>query len=436
MSKLVELKKKEYEEFVKNHKQKSHFLQSYNWGEFASIKKNLTPYYLGLVSDQGKIMATALLLQKKLPLNLCYFYIPRGFVVDFYNRDLVKQLTNSIKQFCKEKKAIFFKIDPDIIYEKTNYLGVKVELEKSAEEVLNLLKSLGYKHLGFTKNFETNQPRYTFRINLNQDLETIINHFSKTTKQRIQKAEKLGVEVSIGTEEDIDTFYKLMMLTENRKDFVSFPKDYYKTQYQIFAKDNMATLFLGKVNTTKILKNYEEKLKEIENNIQQIEGENLSKNAKNKKKNLISQKENIKKEVEKFQVAKEKYGEVITLNAHMIVTYGNKSWVLYAGNHNILTETYSNYKTYLEHIKYCKDLKIEIYDQFGTIGDLSKDNPRLGLHEFKKKFGGDYIEFLGEFDYIIKPFMYFVFQKLVPFYRNMVKRKKKKELKNETEGNK
>ena len=98
--------------------------------------------------------------------------------------------------------------------------------------------------------------------------------------------------------------------------------------------------------------------------------------------------------------------------------------------------SYSNYKTYFEHLKYCHDNNIKIYDQFGTIGDLSPNNPRLGLHEFKKKFGGDYVEFLGEFDYIINHFMYFVFTKLVPFYRNMIRKRSKKEINNEVKRNK
>ena len=115
----------------------------------------------------------------------------------------------------------------------------------------------------------------------------------------------------------------------------------------------------------------------------------------------------------------------------MIIEYGDKAWVLYAGNHNILTDTYVNYNTYYEHLLYCKKEGLKIYDQFGTIGDLSKDNPRIGLHEFKKKFGGDYVEFIGEFDYIINKPMYFVFTKLVPLYRKIIKNKSKKELKHE-----
>ena len=163
--------------------------------------------------------------------------------------------------------------------------------------------------------------------------------------------------------------------------------------------------------------------------------DDLSKSAKTKLQELEKQRKNIAEEIEKYKEYKEKYGDDITLSAHMIISYGDKAWVLYAGNHNDLSETYVNYNTYFEHIKYCKENGIKIYDQFGTIGDLSKDNPRLGLHEFKKKFGGDYIEFLGEWDYVTNKLMYFVFTKLVPFYRNMIKKKSKKELNNEINKN-
>ena len=78
-----------------------------------------------------------------------------------------------------------------------------------------------------------------------------------------------------------------------------------------------------------------------------------------------------------------------------------------------------------------KDFPFIVPTYFGEFGDLSKDNPRLGLHEFKKKFGGDYIEFMGEFDYVLKPIYYFAFTKLVPLYRNYIKKRKKKELKDE-----
>lgn len=433
---LKNIEKEEFDEYVKNHKTKSHFLQSLSWGEFSKTKKNLIPYYLGLVDDENEIQAATLLLEKKLPLNYTYFYAPRGFVIDFKNKELVRNMTRKVVEFAKKKKAIFVKIDPDLIKEQTNYLG-EVSKNKDYNELFNTLKECGFKHLGFTKNFETMQPRYTFRIDLTQTLEEIEDHFSKTTKQRIAKAKKLDTEVSIGTEKDLSEFYHLMTLTEDRKDFISYTEDYYNTLYEIFNgnKNSKATLFLGKVHINKTLKVLENDLKKINDQISILPIDNLSKSAKNKLKELTRQKENTTNEIEKYKEYKKEYGNDITLSAHMIIEYGDKAWVLYAGNHNILTETYVNYYTYSEHIRYCKEKGIKIYDQFGTIGDLSKDNPRLGLHEFKKKFGGDYVEFIGEWDYITNHFMYFIFTKLVPIYRKLIRKRSKKELKNEIRKN-
>ncbi len=432
MLKLTNLNKEEFDEFVKN-SPKSHFLQSLSWGEFSKVKKNLTPFYLGLINEKGKIIGATLLLQKKLPLNYCYFYAPRGYIIDYNKKELLRTMTYKIVEFAKKKKAIFIKIDPDIIIKKYNYNNEEIAIKDNHEEIFNTLKELGYRHQGFTKNFETMQPRYTFRIDLNQDLETIQEHFSKTTKQRIQKSKKLETEVVIGTKNDLDEFYHLMMLTENRKDFISYNKDYYETLYEIFNgnKNSKATLFLGKVNLSKTIKALEKNLKSINDQISILPIDNLSKSAKVKLTELTKQKENINNEIKKYKDYKKEYGNELTLSAHMIIEYGDKAWVLYAGNHNILTETYVNYNTYFEHIKYCKEKGIKVYDQFGTIGDLKTDNPRLGLHEFKKKFGGDYIEFMGEWDYVTNKLMYFIFTKLVPFYRNAVKKKSKKELKNE-----
>lgn len=432
MLKLKNIEKDRFDQYIKNHPTKSHFLQSESWGEFCKIKKNLTPYYLGLTNENDEIVAATLLLEKKLPLNMCYFYAPRGFVIDYKKQELVSIMTKKVVEFAKNKKAIFVKIDPDIIKKRTNYLGEEIE-DKDSKEIFNTLSKCGFKHQGFTKNFETMQPRYTFRIDLEQNLEEIEEHFSKTTKQRIAKAQKLDTEVIIGTKNDIHEFYHLMTLTESRKDFISYNEDYYDTLYEIFNGNpsSKATLFIGKINIVKTTNALEKNLKTINDQISIIPIDNLSKSAKAKLTELTKQKENITQEIAKYKEYRKEYGNEITLSTHMIIEYGDKAWVLYAGNHNILSETYVNYSTYYEHIKYCKEKGLKIYDQFGTIGDLSKDNPRLGLHEFKKKFGGDYVEFLGEWDYITNPIMYFVFTKLVPIYRNIVRNKSKRHLKEE-----
>ena len=61
---IENVNKDDFEEFVKNNPYKSHFMQSYYWGNVMK-EKNFIPHYVGL-EDDGKLVATALLLQKKL----------------------------------------------------------------------------------------------------------------------------------------------------------------------------------------------------------------------------------------------------------------------------------------------------------------------------------------------------------------------------------
>ena len=135
--KLKELNIDKFDEFVRNNKYKSHFLQSAAWGELSKEKRNLTPYYLGLVDEKGNILAATLLLQKHLPLNLCYFYAPRGYVIDFNDFELLKSFTKELVSFAKKKKAIYIKLDPDIVWQRTKYDGEVILEEAKEKKIMN-----------------------------------------------------------------------------------------------------------------------------------------------------------------------------------------------------------------------------------------------------------------------------------------------------------
>lgn len=159
----------------------------------------------------------------------------------------------------------------------------KVKLNYNPEDVFSVLKGCGFKHLGFTKNFETMQPRYTFRIDMNRPFEEIEKNFSKTTKQRISKAESLNTKVRLGTIDDVLEFSHLMDLTENRKDFVSHNYEYYKSLYEIYNQDNKMDLFIGSINVKDVVNTYEKEKEEILKALEEFNTDSLSKSAKTKK---------------------------------------------------------------------------------------------------------------------------------------------------------
>ena len=101
MLKLKCLEKEQFDKFVIEQTNVSHYMQSQSWGEFSKVYYNLTPYYLGLVNENEDVVGTTLLLEKKLKMNYNGYYIPFGFIVDYNKNEIVKEMTNKLIEFIK-----------------------------------------------------------------------------------------------------------------------------------------------------------------------------------------------------------------------------------------------------------------------------------------------------------------------------------------------
>lgn len=418
--KLVELEEREYREFTEQHK--AHFLESYEWG-LVSKYRGYKVYYLGL-KDNNEIKASALVLEKKLVLNYTRFYIPRGFTIDYKDKNILEEMTKEIEKFAKEHHAIFIRIDPAIKLHTIDE-NAEVIIGENNYDIVENLEQVGFKHLPLTKYFETNQPRYTFRIPLTNSLEEIENRYSNTTKSRIKKAKNSEVFVEIGTQEDIKEFSRLMELTEKRQDFYSHDKEFFEKFYEIFSKNNMVTLYLGKIDLLKLYEklknekiNYEEELDTLK--------DMDSKKANNRKKEI---EKNLHSILEQLNFLDNKPKETIVVSSYLIVKYNDIAWALYAANDMDYKTFYANYLVYQTQIKDCFHENINIFDVFGTIGDPNGNSSLLGLHDFKKKWGGEYTEFIGEFDFVLNKFFYFIYTKLIPIYHKLVNKRLKKGVK-------
>ncbi len=421
METIIDMSEKEYREFTEN-RRTTHFLQSYEWGTISKTR-GLVPYYLGL-KDDGKIKATALLLKKQLPMGYSYFYIPRGFTIDYSDTELLAHFTEEIKKFAKKHKALFFKIDPDIKLHCIDESAEPIEGENNYE-LVETLKKLGYKRKKLNKYFENMQPRFTFRINLTPDIDEIESRYTTTTVQRIKKAEKNGVWVEKGTIDDVKEFARLMKLTEMRQNFYSHNEKFFHTFYEEFSKGNHVSLYLGKIDIAQIVENYEKELKVLNEEMESLKDVE-SKKANNRKKEISK---NIKTLEEQLEYYRDKPREKIVVSSYIIVHYGNKSWALYAANDMEYKRLFANYLVYKEQIRDAKERGDDIFDVFGTIGEPNAQNQLVGLHDFKKKWGGEYTEFIGEFDYVLKPFINLAFKTLVPIRHKIINWKLRKEVK-------
>lgn len=413
------INEEEYELFVSNHK-KSHFMQSYYWGEVMK-KKNFTPHYVGL-KKRNKLVATALLLEKKLPKGYKYYYCPRGFIIDFNNKELLKEFTEELKKYAKKNKGIFIKIDPDI---KRYDLDVEGNiLGNDNNKLIETLKDLGYKHKGFNIEFTNEQPRFTFRLNLDRPIEEIYSQIHSTTRKILNKGNQYGFELYKGNSKDIEDFYFTMEETAERENLGCNPIGYYKNFYEVLNKHDMSDLYVVKLNLETLKKTYNDKIEDIKKRTEELMSNKKvnPKKQENRKKELEIELNKVNKDLEELNKTNKKE---IVLSSIMTAKYGDKVWTVHGGNATELRGLNANYYLYYNIILDAKNEGYKLIDFFGCSGEPNPDKSSsiYGLHNFKKRLGGEYTEFIGEFDLITNKVMYDAFNVLIPIRRKIVKKK-------------
>lgn len=105
------------------------------------------------------MLASSLVLLKRLPLGKTIIYCPRGIVMDYDNLKTSLFFFKKLKEYGKIK-AIFIKFDPLFLNKAINPDGTTFQEQFIPEHII-FLKNLGAKYQGLTSNMsDTIQPRY------------------------------------------------------------------------------------------------------------------------------------------------------------------------------------------------------------------------------------------------------------------------------------
>ncbi len=217
---------KRYKDFLEKH-ERCNFQQSPEW---AKVKSNWTNKIVLAEDENKKIIGAVSILIRKIPIFGNIMYSSRGPICDIHNLEVMKQLTDGIKELAKEYKAIVYKAEPDV--------------ESSDEQFREIVTSLGYSIKDDAKNFrEEIQPRYVFRLNIkNKTEDEIFSGFHPKTRYNVRLAIKKGVIIKEGTKEDLKDFHKIMVETGERDGFIIRPLSYFEKMYDELAPEHMKLL--------------------------------------------------------------------------------------------------------------------------------------------------------------------------------------------------
>lgn len=425
--KLIQLEEKEFDQFALNHEQYS-FYQATSWGHL----KELNGWKMHLVGykKNEEIIAGAMLLEKNTPIKKKMFYSPRGFLLDYKDKKLLKSFTEDIKKYVKDSGGFFIKIDPYLPYVQRDIDGNIVENGVNNEEALENLKALGYKYYGRNKTIDKElQPRWMFALDLDGDEKTIFNHFSNDTKRYIHRCEKNGLQVKVMKKDELDKYKKIMEHTAKRRGFIDRPMSYYESMIKEL-KDDIKIL-LCTLNTKEYLEKLNLEKEEVNkklNDVLEKLKENDGKKAKVQKKELEKELALIDKRIKEASELQEKYGEEIVMSGSMFITSGYEIIYLFSGSYDWFMKYNPQYLIQWEIIKYGIKHKYKRYNFYGISGIFEKEDPMYGIYLFKRGFNGYVIEQLGEFDLVVNPFYYHLYKMAFGVYKGLkhIKNKIKK----------
>ncbi len=422
--KFVELSVNDFEKFALKHEQIT-FHQTKEWAELKKAN-GWCSYYVGMLKGK-KIVAASLLLAKDTVIKKKMFYAPRGFLIDYHDFELLTAFTNEIKKWAKKKNAIFIKIDPYVMYKEHDLNGDLVPNGIDNSDVVDNLKSLSYHHFGFNLMQDTLQPRWMHTITVkNRSLDDVMKDFESKTRQILRKNEKLGVKTREITRDEIKIFKDIMQHTGERRDFIDRPLSYYENMWDTLHESGILKILVAEVDFDEEIKNAGEEIKKLEVAIKEREEKfNNKATPMNENKYKANQKKDndeidrLKNNIEKSKSMKKEYGAKPVLGGILFLIYGNEVLSLFGGSKKELMSFQSAYTLHFEGIKYAVEHGYDTYNFYGITGNFSKDNPLLGLYLFKKSFGGQVVELVGEFDLIISKWYYRLYKIAFSMYHKL-----------------
>jgi peptidoglycan pentaglycine glycine transferase (the first glycine) len=343
-----------------------HFLQTYEWGQ-VKAKYGWQPIYLawdregkmqeerGLSSFNFHPSAAALILKRQILRNgfaarLSILYSPKGPLLDWSDEVLRNRVLNDLQAFAKKQDAIFLKTDPDVV------LGTGVPqaeddyIDKGGQVVMSELKRRGWLYSSDQIQFKN-----TVLIDLNPSEEELLAQMKQKTRYNIRLAEKKGVNLRVGNQEDLGMLYKMYAETSIRDGFVIRDEDYYKTVWNLFMKAGSPACvpLIADVN-----------------------------------------------------------GEPVA--AIFVFYFAERAYYVYGMSRDKHREKMPTYLLQWEAIKRAKTMGCRVYDLWGAPDVLDESDSMWGVYRFKEGLGGKVVRTLGAWDFAPHPFWYKLYSEIIP----------------------
>ena len=339
------------------------FLQTPAWG---TVKSEWRAESIGWFrGGGGEPVGSALVLYRQLPKVKRYLaYLPEGPVIDWSTEDLGEWLA-PLTRHLKRSGAFGVRIGPPVVVARWSAAAIKQGIadesvhrlsdvpptERSVEgaRVVSQLQELGWRQQQTEGGFAAGQPKYNVHVPLRRTEgreageprteDEVLAGMNQQWRRNIKKAAKAGVEVRVGTADDLPAFHELYVHTAERDGFTPRPLGYFRTMLEALGaeEEDRIRLYLA-----------------------------------------------------------EHEGDLVA--STLAIRVGGHVWYSYGASSSEKRDVRGSNAIQWRMMQDAIAAGADVYDLRGITDTLDADDPHVGLIQFKVGTGGEAVEYAGEWD--------------------------------------
>ena len=341
------------------------FLQCPSWAE---VKAEWGSQSLGWFDEDDTLVGAGLVLLRQVPkVKKFLAYLPEGPVIDWAADDLESWLAPMVEHL-RDAGAFGVKMGPLLVRRRWAAGTVKAAVSDGAakrltdvppdvhdpvaDRVTATLSRLGWREPAGDEGFAAGQPQFVFQVPLEgRTEEELLKGFNQLWRRNVKKADKAGVEVSLGTEADLPAFHGLYLETAERDHFTGRPLSYFQRMWTAMRAEDPDRIRL-------YLARHE--------------------------------------------------GDLVA--ATTMVRVGRHAWYSYGASSTAKRDVRGSNAVQWRMIRDAAEAGAAVYDLRGITDTLSEDDPHFGLIQFKLGTGGEAVEYLGEWDLPLNRLLFKAFE--------------------------
>jgi lipid II:glycine glycyltransferase (peptidoglycan interpeptide bridge formation enzyme) len=140
-------------------------------------------------------------------------FAPRGPLLASADPKLLDEVQRAMMAFGREQRVRYLKVQPPT----------------DRHDLVDALRVRGWAPSAMEA-----APTADVRVDLTVDEDAILARMRSRTRNYIRQAERRGLEIRSGTEDDLAAFYAVVEATSRRQGFAAYPQRYYETMWRVF----------------------------------------------------------------------------------------------------------------------------------------------------------------------------------------------------------